>query len=95
MAKDERFRPVWDMVHLKPVERESKIAIPTDADVNQVYEVIAMGAGLYSATGERMPPDEIKVGDLVAADGVAKFEVQNHTYYACRSRDIEMVKSLR
>lgn len=95
MAKDERFRPVWDMVHLKPVERESKIAIPTDADVNQVYEVIAMGAGLYSATGERMVMDEFSVGDLVVPEVVEKVELPNHTYWACRGRDIRMAKSLR
>lgn len=85
MAK--KLKALFNAVIVKPIEQEDKnyggIIVPDiDKQSNEIGEVIAIGPGMKTITGEFIET-EVKVGDIVVLPtlGFSKFSFEGVTYY--------------
>lgn len=79
---------VFDSIIVKPIELEKKkgnIIVPdTGKEKNLIGEIISIGAGKYSVTGDFMKTS-LNVGDVVLLPsmGPVKLEFKGNEYYGC------------
>jgi len=78
---------VYDAVIVKPIEEEEKkhgsIIVPDiEESINKMGEIVAIGDGKYSVTGDFLPT-RLKVGDIVVlpTSGFTKLHYQNEEYF--------------
>ncbi len=66
------LNPLDDRMIVKRVEEKHRRALITltDAPLNQLVEVLAVGPGKYNKHGKRKPL-QVRVGDIVLIPGVA------------------------
>jgi chaperonin GroES len=99
MKEHEQFAPYFDAIILKPVEAEEgkhgSIFIPDmGKDKNVHGEVIAVGPGIHTVTGEFIPT-VIKVGDrvILPTQGFTKFEHEGDDYWVgCEKQVLTGIK---
>ena len=84
------LQAVFDGVIVKPIEAEDTLygnIIVTDVgkEKSHVAEVISVGPGKPSLTGEKFIETTIKIGDTVILPnmGPSKFEFQGEEYFIC------------
>lgn len=85
MAK--KLKALFNAVIVKPIEQQDKnyggIIVPDiDKQSNEIGEVVAIGPGMKTITGEFIET-EVKVGDIVVLPtmGFSKFLFEGETYY--------------
>lgn len=85
MAK--KLKALFNAVIVKPIEQEDKnyggIIVPDiDKQSNEIGEVVAIGPGMKTITGEFIET-EVKVGDIVVLPtlGFSKFSFEGVIYY--------------
>ena len=84
------LQAVFDGIIVKPVESEDtlyeNINVPDDGkEKSNVAEVVSVGPGRPSLTGDKFIETIIRVGDTVIlpAMGPSKFDFQGEEYYIC------------
>ena len=84
------IKAVFDGIIVKPIEEEDtqygNIIVPdVGKEKSNVAEVVSVGPGKPSLTGESFIETTIKVGDTVIlpAMGPSKFDFQGEEYYIC------------
>lgn len=89
-----KLEALFDAVIVKPIELEEtnygSIIIPDMGNqTNETAEVIAIGPGRYTISGEIIP-SMLKVGDKVILPtmGFTKFEYNGTTYYVGRENEV-------
>lgn len=88
------FRPMFDAVIFKKIERDEtsygNIIVPDmGKDLNEVGEVIEVGPGYYTVTGEFIkttlkPKDKI----ILPATGYTKFVYMDEEYYIINEKEV-------
>jgi len=89
-----KLEALFNAVIVKPIEVEEQlhgnIIVPDiDKQKNEIGEVVAVGPGMYSVTGDFLPTVS-KVGDMVVLSTMTftKFEFAGDTFYIGRENDI-------
>ena len=89
-----KLEALFNAVIVKPIEVEEQlhgnIIVPDiDKQKNEIGEVIAVGPGMYSVTGDFLPT-VLKEGDVVVLPTMtfSKFEFANDTFYIGRENDV-------
>ena len=84
------LQAVFDGVIVKPIEEEDtlygNIIVPdVGKEKSNVAEVISVGPGKHSITGDKFIETTINVGDkvILPAMGPSKFDFQGEEYYIC------------
>ena len=84
------LQAVFDGVIVKPIETEDtlygNIIVPdVGKEKSNVAEVVAVGPGKHSITGDKFIETTINVGDkvILPAMGPSKFDFQGEEYYIC------------
>ena len=84
------LQAVFDGVIVKPIETEDtlygNIIVPdVGKEKSNVAEVISVGPGKHSITGDKFIETTINVGDkvILPAMGPSKFDFQGEEYYIC------------
>ena len=84
------LQAVFDGVIVKPIEAEDtlygKIIVPdVGKEKSNVAEVISVGPGKHSITGDKFIETTINVGDkvILPAMGPSKFDFKGEEYYIC------------
>ena len=84
------LQAVFDGVIVKPIETEDtlygNIIVPdVGKEKSNVAEVVAVGPGKHSITGDKFIGTTISVGDkvILPAMGPSKFDFQGEEYYIC------------
>lgn len=79
---------MFDAVIVKPIEEEEKmygnIVVPDlGKDKNEQGEVVAVGPGKYSVTGDHFLKTQVKIGDVVVLPtmGFTKLEYDSEEYF--------------
>jgi chaperonin GroES len=91
-----RLKPLHNHVIVKPIQEETKggIILPETADKEKPEkgEVIAVGPGKLTETGQRIPID-VKVGDKVVFKKYSpdEIKVDNEEYLVLEDTDIMAV----
>jgi len=86
---------LFNAVIVKPVEFEEQmygnIVVPDlGKEKNQTAEVVAIGPGHYSATGDNFIKTVLNIGDVVVLPtmGFTKFEWEGEEYYIGKENEI-------
>lgn len=87
-----QLEAIYNAVIVKPIELENtgNIIIPDIGNgKNEFGEVVSVGPGAYSNTGDLIPT-QLKVGDLVLLPtmGFTKFDWEGETYYVGRETEV-------
>ena len=84
------LQAVFDGVIVKPIETEDtlygNIIVPdVGKEKSNVAEVISVGPGKHSITGDKFIETTINVGDkvILPAMGPSKFDFKGEEYYIC------------
>ena len=84
------LQAVFDGVIVKPIETEDtlygNIIVPdVGKEKSNVAEVVAVGPGKHSITGDKFIETTINVGDkvILPAMGPSKFDFKGEEYYIC------------
>ena len=84
------LQAVFDGVIVKPIEEEDtlygNIIVPdVGKEKSNVAEVVAVGPGKHSITGDKFIETTINVGDkvILPAMGPSKFDFKGEEYYIC------------
>lgn len=89
-----KLEALFNAVIVKPIEvaeqLHGNIIVPDiDKQKNEVGEVVSIGPGMYSVTGNFLPT-VLKEGDMVVLPSMTftKFEFSGETYYIGKEGDI-------
>ena len=84
------LKAVFDGIIVKPIEEEDtlygNIIVPdVGKEKSNVAEVISVGPGKHSITGDKFIETTINVGDkvILPAMGPSKFDFKGEEYYIC------------
>ena len=87
------YKPLGDRVVVEIIKRHDEktkggLYKPSGSDTTMTGEVIAVGSGLFTHTGDRIPMT-VKVGDVVLLDGTGfKHKNGGKTYHIFRESEL-------